>query len=84
MQNNNTVRKVSVGKDMSTQFHYVVGSFYTLKKKIGEKDDTIRRELTNIEETETRYVLYLADGNEVQIWKDLPKNDETTHEYDVD
>ncbi|MBP9793779.1 MAG: hypothetical protein KBC56_07260 [Flavobacterium sp.] len=77
---NNTIRKVSIGKDMSSQFHYVIGSTYSLKKK----DETIRRELTNIEETETRYILYVTADKETQRWKDLPKNDETTHEYDVD
>ena len=40
-----------------------------------------QRTITNILPKENFYEIYLADGETVKHWKDIPKNDRVTVEY---
>lgn len=44
----------------------------------------VTRTITNIEEHETFYKIYISDGVVAQEWKDIPKNDKLTVEYFID
>jgi hypothetical protein len=79
--NNNKIRRVSVGLDMNNQMSYYLGSrhnFYI-------DGDKKTREINNILETETHFLIYLeGENNEIQLWKKIPKNNQTTVEYIID
>lgn len=42
------------------------------------------RTITNIEEHEAFYRIYISNGTVAQEWKDIPKNDKLTVEYCID
>lgn len=44
----------------------------------------VTRTITNIEEHETFYKIYISNGEVAQEWKDIPKNDKLTVEYFID
>lgn len=78
---NNKIRKLSIGAEVKTQFHYVVGGIF----KIPNGDDAFNlRPISHIIECEKHYQLHIADGPVSQHWKDIPKNDITTPEYFID
>lgn len=58
---------------------YVVGGFHPIRIN-GEKHPT-RMEVSSIEETENKYLVYLKNGDEVQLWKEIPKNEYVTPEH---
>lgn len=78
---NNKIRRVSVGLDMNNQMSYYLGSRHSFYIE-GEKKT---REINNIMETETHFLIYLeGENNEIQLWKKIPKNNQTTVEYIID
>ena len=44
----------------------------------------VTRTITNIEEHETFFKIYISNGEVAQEWKDIPKNDKLTVEYFID
>jgi hypothetical protein len=77
----NKIRKISIGTELNSLMSYSLGSkhnFYVDGQKVV-------REIQNITETETAYLIYLlGTENEIQLWKKLPKNNSTTVEYVID
>lgn len=77
----NKIRKVTVGNEINNQMNYVVGSMHTFFIE-GERQ---KREIRDIIETEDHYMIYLlGENNEVQLWKQLPKNNQTSVEFIID
>lgn len=76
----NKIRKVSVGAEPRDQFHYIVNGKFPIPINGKMVDKTI----SEISETKTGYEIYLKSDGEVQLWKEVPKNDITTKEYFID
>lgn len=77
----NKIRKISVGLDLNNQMNYFLGSKHTFYVD-GQK---IVKEVQNILEKENHYLIYvLGENNEIQLWKQLPKNNLTTVEFVID
>lgn len=80
MINPNSIRKISIGANVKQQFHYIVGSNFPIIKN----NKKIDRVISNIEQSEKYYLIYTKIDDEIQLWKEIPKNEITTHEYEVD
>lgn len=76
----NKIRKISIGKDIKEQFHYILNG----KFPVPIDGKVVEKTISDFVENETSYDVYLRSGNEVQLWKTLPKNDITTVEYQID
>lgn len=77
------IRRISIGVEVITQFHYVVGGNWKIPIH-GKSREVVERTLTDIVGTETHYHLHISNGAASQFWKKLPKNDFTTEEYFID
>jgi hypothetical protein len=79
----NKIRKLSIGAEVKEQWHYIIGGEFPIP--INGKDKPVeKRTLTNIQESENHYKLYISNGEAEQHWKDIPKNNITTPEYFID
>jgi hypothetical protein len=76
----NRIRKLSIGKEVKEQFHFILGSKFPVPIDGKMTDKTI----SHISENENSYDIYLKSGTEIQLWKTLPKNDITSVEFVVD
>jgi len=86
----NEIRKVSVAKailienedgtSVEKSLNLIVGVEHTIYIE-GKK---IKRRICNIEETEKHLLIYLEDDSASQLWKKLPKNDQTSIDYNND
>jgi hypothetical protein len=88
----NTVRKVTVSRAVQVPdnnggyterpLNLIVGVEHTIwLDDIGTK---VKRKISHIAETEKYLLVYLGDGSESQLWKKLPKNNDTIIEYTID
>lgn len=75
----NKIRLISVEMFDRPSFVYFVGQDRRLP--INGKDTT--RTICDIEETDSHYVIYIAEGPVAQKWKQIPKNDKVTVEYKI-
>lgn len=90
MSSENEIRKVSVarailienedGTTTEKSLNLIVGVEHT----IYIDSQKIKRRICNIEETKNHVLIYLEDGSASQLWKKLPKNDQTSIEYKID
>lgn len=86
---NNLIRKVTVsnaitgknedGTDFSKNMIYVLNSEVTVV--IENKRE--KQKIYSIDEDNGRLLIYLTNGVENQLWRNLPINNETTIEYDI-
>ena len=76
----NTIRRLCVGLDPKNQFIYSIDGEFSVKIK----DKQQRISISNIEESEKHFLVYVKVNDEVQLWKKLPKNDNTTIEFELD
>lgn len=86
----NEIRKVSVARAITIEdengnlveksLNLIVGIEHT----IYIDSERVKRRICNIEETEKHVLIYLEDGSASQLWKKLPKNDQTSIEYKID
>lgn len=76
----NKIRKLSVGKEIKEQFHYILNG----KFPVPINGELVQKTISSILENENSYDIYLKSGNEVQLWKTLPKNDVTAVEFVID
>lgn len=76
----NTIRRLCIGLDPKNQFVYFIGGEHKLM--INQKQKVVT--VTDIQEAEKHFLIYVNTGGEVQLWKKLPKNDVTTIEFFID
>ena len=74
---NKRIRHLSVEMFERPAFVYYVGQ--TRRLPINGKDE--HRTITEIEQNDTHYILYIADGAVSQQWIDIPKSPKVTVEY---
>lgn len=76
----NKVRKITIGTDITKSMNYVVGG---IQKLFVDKTPIVKT-ISEIEEKEDCFEIYLGENGESQLWKRLPKNNETYVEYVID
>lgn len=58
---------------------YVVGGTHPIRIE-NERQPKLMK-VSSIEETEKHYQIYLKEGDEIQLWKEIPKNEYVTPEH---
>jgi len=76
----NSIRRLSIGKEVKEQFHFVVGGQQNVMIDGSVKKIAIH----SIDENETNYSVNMKIDDEVQEWKRIPKNDITHVEFTLD
>lgn len=86
---NSIIRKITVanaitgknddGTDFSKNMIYVLGSEVTVVVD-GKR---IKQKIYSIDEEDGRLKIYLTVNDEVQLWRNIPLNNETSVEYDI-
>lgn len=76
----NTIRRLCIGSDPKNQFVYFIGGEHKLFIEGKQRVVTV----TEIAEIPKYFLIYVNTGNEVQLWKKLPKNDQITVEFLLD
>jgi|688.fasta_scaffold13440_3 hypothetical protein len=76
----NTIRRLCIGAEVKEQHIYFVGG--QQKIFIDGKQSVIT--IHSIDELEKHYLINTKVGDEIQVWKKIPKNNITTEEYFID
>ena len=74
------IKRISIGIEIPKQFHIGVGSIFPMYVD----NVRINTQITSIVATEKYYLVYTKLNDEIQLWKRVPKNAETTEEFFID
>ncbi len=76
----NKIRRLSIGAEITNQFHFIVGG----QQNVTIDGEVKRIAIHSIDENETNYSVNMKIDDEVQEWKRVPKNNITHVEFTLD
>ena len=74
------IKRISIGVEIPKQFHYGCGSVFPVYIDSKRIETTI----SNIEETEKHFFIYVRYDGEVHLWKKIGKHEFITVEMFID